>query len=473
MNFRKLLMCSITATLYLNSSATIKLHNTIGNHMVLQQESATIIKGKANPGEKITLKCSWEKKNFKTHCETDSTWSIKLQTPKGSFNKEWISLDGENHILLDDILIGDVWLCSGQSNMEMPLKGFPSQPVENSLELIMDSYQYKNLRLFEIPHRYSEIPEMECGGEWQISTPETAAEFSAIGYIFGSKLSASLNVPVGILLSSYGGSRIESWMTPESLEAFKEGIDYQKIADKPYRDAYKLYNGMIYPLLESNIKGVVWLQGSSNRWNAGCYASMLENMIKLWRNNWKNHLLPFYICNLTPNHYKKDVGFENARIIEAQIQVANKDSDVHVIPMSDLGKPKFIHFPKKREAALRVTASVLANTYGVKGIPAEAPIVDKIEYNEGKAFVYFKNANRGLVPMYQDIDCFELAGEDKIFHSANAMIDVHQRNRVIVSCNQVENPKYVRYAFSNWHVTMLYGNEGLPALPFRTDNIKF
>lgn len=452
--------------------AEVRLHASFGDHMVLQQQSVTMLRGTAGPGEKVTVRCSWEQDRHSVKAAADGNWQIPLTTPSGGFEPQWIEVKERNTVRIDDVLIGEVWLCAGQSNMEMPMRGFPSQPVEGSLAEIAASSQYRYLRLFDVPHTCAETPQTECGGEWQCSSPERVAMFSAVAYLFGRRLTEALNIPVGIIVSSYGGSRIESWMDAASIAKF-DPKDYIAKADKPYRDPCKLYNAMIAPLTGCTIRGVVWLQGESNRRNAHVYAPMLTELMSLWRDKWCNPNLPFIVCQIAPCPYNGEGELGAARLMEAQFKAVNSDAYAYMVGSSDIGAEKFIHFPKKDAVAERAFVSALANVYGFKGLPACGPTMEKVEYLEGKAVVHFSHADRGLVPTDRGIECFELAGKDLVFHPANARIGRKDRSTVEVECDAVPHPCAVRYAFSNWHRTNLYNCEGLPAYPFRTDSIRY
>ena len=454
------------------AGAEVRLHPTIGNQMVIQQNSVFKVHGKAAPGEKVRVKCSWTKGALSTSAGADSLWSVSVNVPEGSFDTQWIEVKGENTIFLDDVLIGDVWLCSGQSNMEMPMRGFPSQPVSGSLSEILESGKYKSLRLFDVGHKCSYEPLSECSGEWMAPNPSNVPFFSAVAYMFGSRLSLSIDVPVGIIVSCYGGSRIESWLSKEVISGFAPE-EYLAKADKPYRDPCTLYNAMIVPVMDTPIKGVVWFQGESNRKDAEYYAMKLTAMMDLWRKGWSAPELPFIICQIAPIPYHGQGELGAARLREAQYQAASADGHAYIVGVSDIGDEKFIHFPKKKEVAERVLASALVNVYGYEGLPASGPVFESVEYRDGKAIVRFKYAERGLIPSNKNIECFELAGQDGVYYPATATVGKKDRATVEVVSESVPETCNVRFAFSDWHCTNLYNCEGLPAIPFRTDHIKY
>lgn len=460
--------CMMHASVY----AEVRLHPLFGDCMVLQQQSVTMLRGQASPGKKVSVKCSWDRARQTTRVAADGSWQVAISTPSGGFDPQWIEIREANTIRLNDVLIGEVWLCAGQSNMEMPMQGFPSQPVEGSLSEISRAFRYKNLRLFNVAHSYAEAPQSTCGGEWMVCTPEHVATFSAIGYLFGRRLTEALDMPVGIIVSSYGGSRIESWLDAASIKKF-DPEDYIAKADKPYRDPCKLFNAMIAPLVGSSIRGVVWLQGESNRRNAHVYAPMLTELMALWRTLWQNLRMPFIVCQIAPCPYHGEGELGAARLMEAQYKAVNSDDHAYLVGTSDVGAERFIHYPDKKIVAERVFVSALANVYKIKGLPVSGPTMNRIEYGDHKAIVHFNHAGRGLVPTDRDITCFQLAGADLVFYPAKARIGRKDRTTVEVECEEVSHPCAVRYAFSNWHRVNLYNCEGLPAYPFRTDSIQY
>lgn len=458
--------------LALPTSATIRLHTLFTDHMVLQQQHRVPFAGTASPNEQITVRCSWLNEAMTTKADAEGHWQVNFTTPQATFTPQTIEIQGaDENLTLGDILIGEVWLCAGQSNMQMTLRGFPSQPVEGGLEEIAQAATYKKLRLFHVPAKYAETRQDHCKGEWTRSTPATASTFTAVGFVFGSRLSEAMDVPVGIISSAYGGSRIESWMDEATLAQFDKK-DYIPKADKPYRDPVKIYNAMIAPIEGFPLAGVVWLQGESNRRNAYVYADMLRAMIGLWRTQWQQPSLPFIICHIAPLPYNSIGELGGARVQEAQWQVTRTDKAAYLVGTSDIGDEKMVHYPKKRVVGERVLYSAMANVYKVEGIPTSGPTLDKVTFEKGKAIVRFAHAERGLTPINQPIHCFELAGEDLKFYPAEAKIG-KDRATVEVKAKEVTEPRYVRYAFTNWHQTNLADVYGLPAIPFRTDSIRY
>lgn len=451
--------------------AEVKLHPMFGSHMVLQNRSSIVLHGSATSGRPVSVRCSWEPDAHTVTATENGTWRVAIDTPESSFEPQWIEVRETNTIRLDDILIGEVWLCSGQSNMEMPMRGFPSQPVEGAAAEIAASMKHKGLRLFTVGRSCVETPQSECTGAWSRATPEQVAKFSAVAYLFGRRLTETLDVPVGLIVSSYGGSRIESWMDAETMAKF-DPKDYIAPADKPYRDPCKLYNGMIAPLTDYVIRGVVWLQGESNRRNAHVYAPMLRELMALWRRKWSQPELPFIVCQIAPCHTHDNIELGRVRIIEAQIQAVQKENHAWIVGASDLGDEHVVHYPRKDAMAERVFYSALVNVYGIGGLPSSGPMVSGVDYEAGRAIVHFDHAERGLNPLKENIAGFELAGADGIYHPATAHIGT-DRTTVEVSSTEVPTPCALRYAFADWHRINLYNHAGLPAFPYRSDTTDY
>jgi len=451
--------------------AEVKLHALFGSHMVLQNRSTIRLHGSADPGHRVIVRCSWEQNDRTTVAEKDGTWSLPILTPASSFDPQWIEVREKNRLRLDDILIGEVWLCSGQSNMEMPMRGFPSQPVEGAAAEIATSMKYKGLRLFTVGRSCVETPQSECHGTWSRAMPEQVAMFSAVAYLFGRRLTETLDVPVGLIVSSYGGSRIESWLDTETMAKF-DPKDYIAPADKPYRDPCKLYNGMIAPLTGYPVRGVVWLQGESNRRNAHVYAPMLRELMALWRRKWSQPELPFIVCQISPCPTHDGIELGRVRIMEAQLRAVQADRHAWMVGTSDLGDERVVHYPKKDAVAERVFFSALVNVYGIGGLPASGPTVARVEYSDGQAIVHFNYAERGLNPLKTEITGFELAEADGIYHPATARVGT-DRTTVEVASAEVPAPCALRYAFTDWHRIDLYNHAGLPAFPYRSDSVDY
>ena len=466
---KKFFLVALALMLASTSDAEIRLRSLFQSKMVLQQQQRVPLCGTADPNESITVTCSWLSEPMRTKADKEGAWCVELPTPAATSTPQTVEVAGRTEQLqLTDVLIGEVWLCSGQSNMQMGLRGYPSQPVEGALNELMQASKYKKLRLFRVGATYSNEVHSTCKGAWNYSQAETVGEVSAIGYILGSRLSEALDVPVGIISSAYGGTRIEAWLSPEVIATFDKA-DLGPKPNKEYQNPSVTYNTMIAPIEGFPLAGVVWLQGESNRHKPEVHAPMLRALMKQWRTAWQQPELPFIICHIAPLP-SKSTQFGGACIQEAQTQVVQSDAHAYLVGTSDIGDKHMVHYPKKIILGERVLCSALANVYGVAGLPKSGPMMESVRFDGKRAIVTFAHAERGLVPTGEAIRCFELAGEDLLFYPAEARVG-KKRATVEVTSEAVPAPRYVRYAFSNWHQTNLSDVYGLPAIPFRTDTL--
>ncbi|AZI26926.1 sialate O-acetylesterase [Pedobacter sp. G11] len=456
------------------ASATVKPASIFTDHMVLQQQSNVAIWGWAKPSTKVKIITSWNKENYSVTTDQNGKWKIKVATPVagGPYRIEFN--DGEK-LILNDVLIGEVWFCGGQSNMEMPMKGFKSQPIIGSNEKILKSAN-NNIRLYTVPR--SSITERQDNSKpsaWKQAAPETVSNFSATAYYFGSLLSEMLNVPIGIINDSYGGSSIEAWMSPEDLKAFPEvkipskGDTIKEVSRTPTT----LYNGMLYPVIGYGIKGAIWYQGESNYERPDRYEELFPAMVSSWRKNWDNGEFPFFYAQIAPYNYAQlppyHVGgkFNSAFLRDAQRKSLSKIPNSGMAVLMDIGEEKSIHPAGKKQGGERLAYLALAQTYGIKGFGALSPTYESLTIDKNKAVIKFQNIQNGLTSFGKELNLFEVAGTDKKFYPAKAAIT---GSSVTVTSEQVKNPVAVRYAFKDFVVGDLFGNDGLPVSSFRTDD---
>lgn len=462
------LACSIIA------SATVKPASIFTDHMVLQQQSNVALWGWAKPSAKVKISTSWNKENYVVAADQSGKWKIKVATPYAGGPYEMEFNDGEK-LVLKDILIGEVWLCGGQSNMEMPLKGFKSQPILGSNEIILKAAK-QNIRLYTVPRSsVTERQENSKPSEWKLSSPETVANFSATAYYFGMLLSEMLNVPIGLINDSYGGSTIEAWMSPDDLKAFPEvkiplkGDTIKEVSRTPTT----LYNGMLYPVVGYGIKGAIWYQGESNYERPDRYEELFPAMVKSWRAHWDNGEFPFYYAQIAPYNYAQlppyHIGgkFNSAFLRDAQRKSQSKIPNSGMAVLMDIGEEKSIHPANKKQGGERLAYLALAQTYGIKGFGAMSPAYESLTFEKNTAVVKFINVPNGITSFGKDLALFEIAGADKKFYPAKAII---KGSSVVVSAQEVKIPVAVRYAFKDFTTGDLFGNDGLPVSSFRTDN---
>jgi sialate O-acetylesterase len=449
------------------SKAQTKVSPLFSDDMVLQQNSNVAIWGEDKPNTKITVKASWNTENS-VQTDANGKWKVfvKTTTAGGPYTLE---IKGSETLNFKDVLLGEVWLASGQSNMEMPMKGFRGQPIEGSNELILKG-ENPNLRLITIKKSIKTEPTTDFEGTWKKATPETVKNFSAVAYMFAKKIQENTNVPVGIICSSFGGTRVEAWMDEQVLaEKNKElnAVDKQKEKDLNKNTASVLYNGMIHPIIPYGIKGAIWYQGESNRGNAEHYASLFSTMIDSWRKEWNLGDFPFYFTQIAPFEYKNKA--ESAYLREAQLQTMLTTKNTGMAVTLDIGEEFYIHPRKKAEVAERLALWALANTYNFKGINFSGPVYKSMKVEKDIVFLDFDYAKNGVANYGKELVNFTIAGEDKIFYPAKATIT---KGVLTVSSENVPNPVAVRYGWENFLVGNLYNTAGLPASSFRTDHWK-
>lgn len=444
------------------------------DHMVLQQQTEAPLWGKASPGATVTVTGSWDGRSVSARAGSDGNWRLAIPTPEAGgpyvirITENAARKAAVEALVLKDVLIGEVWLCGGQSNMEMPVKGFTGQPVDGSAEVIADSAD-DGLRLFTVKRDFSSEPKDDVSGSWTAASPATVREFSATGYFFGALLRKTLGVPVGLIMDCWGGSCIEAWMSKEALADFP---GYEKAPHirpgVPNRTPAVLYNAMIHPLVGYGMRGAIWYQGETNKEEPEQYVPLFRKMISQWRGEW-GYDFPFYFCQIAPYAYSI-IGEEvvnSAYLREAQLKVSLAEENVGMAVLMDAGLYRTIHPSQKRQAGERLAYQALAKTYGMAGIVADSPVPVSFEVQGEAMAVNFEGCDMWLYSPNIDPSNFTLAGEDRVFHPANAKIN---RKQVIVTSPEVPNPVAVRYAFENWVVGDLFGTEGLPVSSFRSDD---
>lgn len=467
MKIRRIITFAVCALLTTVARAEVKLPKMFGSNMVLQQQAECNLWGTATAHKTVKIKTSWNNREYKVQAAADGRWQAKIQTPAAG-GPYTITLNDGQETRLDNVLIGEVWICSGQSNMEMQMKGFKAQPVEGATDELLNC-EDAQLRLFTVKRNSQFAPVDTVSGAWQQADAASVRDFSATAYFYGKALRKNLHVPVGLIVVSWGGSACEAWMNADWLKAFptvKVPQSPDDISSKN-RTPTVLYNGMLRPLIGYTMRGAIWYQGEDNVNRAETYAGLLSTMIRGWRNDWQQGDFPFYYCQIAPYDYALiDWDFNSALLREQQAKVETMVDNCRMAVLMDAGLEYGIHPRKKRVAGERLALLSLANTYGMKGLPDFATYSSVefkgdtavVAFDRSKEWVYFNNGPKG--------ENFEIAGEDRVFHKAEAWVD---RNRVYVRSSEVKNPVAVRYGFKNWVEGDLM-HDGLPVSSFRTDN---
>lgn len=468
MKFRYLLLI-IFAIIVVKLQAQLQVFSVIGDNMVLQRNSLVNLWGKAAPNQKVTILASWNVQITNTIANDNGDWIVKLKTTNAGGPYTILISTKTEKLLLSNIMLGEVWLCSGQSNMEMPVEGFQDQPINGSADIIANADNSK-IRLYTVERAAETNPVSTCKGMWKTANPESVAKFSAVGYLYAKYITEKLHVPVGIICSSWGGSRIEAWMNKETLAKFPNALaqtTYEKTPDN--HRATLLYNGMISPIKNFTIKGALWYQGESNIINYYDYAALMQAMVAQWRNEFNVGEFPFYFVEIAPYTYPYPGSLNSALQREAQLKAVSLIPNSAMVCTIDLGDRDWIHPAEKNLIAKRLANTALAETYQLTGIKYKVPTFKSMEVKDSVMHVYFNNTPLGLTNFGKKVQCFELAGADNVFYPAKLTID---KMHAQIWSSKVKNPVAVRYAFSNFPETegFLYSSEGIPVPSFRTDN---
>ena len=451
----------------ISASAEIKLPAIFGDNMVLQQQSQAYVWGWAKANSSVRVTCSWNRESYVAKSDGNGYWKLKVRTPVASYTPHTVTISDGKPVSVKNVLIGEVWICSGQSNMEMPMKGFFDQPIEGGPEAIAHSNN-RGIRCFTVKKLSIATPQNDCLGTWEVANAQTVPNFTATGYFFARLLNQALDVPVGLIHTSWGGSRIEAWMTPESLEDIPEKPVPATEADIKVQNGTPtvLYNGMLKPLAGYGIRGAIWYQGESNREEPALYVKMFDKMVRSWREIWDVGEFPFYYCQIAPYNYGG--GLHSGYIREAQSKGLLTPNTGMAVLM-DAESPYCIHPPKKKDAGERMALWALAKTYGMEQVHYRSPEVKSVNIEGRVVIIDFDlfGSSTGLTTKGKELRNFKVAGKDKRFHEAKAALS---RNKVYVFSPHVPEPVAVRYCFDDTSATELFTVEGnLPVSSFRTD----
>lgn len=452
-----------SATLY----GEVKLPAIFSDNMVLQQKTEVAVWGTSAKNATVKVTTSWNSKSYSTRAGNEGKWKLKVSTPSAGGPYE-VTVSGDGKTLkFKNVMIGEVWVCSGQSNMEMPVKGYMSQPNLGSNEDIATSSN-PAIRLFTVKKASDLQPQDDFIGTWKNCEPENVSVFSATAYYFGLMLNRALNVPVGLINTSWGGTRIEPWMSEEGFKKF----DFVKLPDKNQTGNLSpqtptvLFNAMVNPMVGYGIKGAIWYQGESNRNEPDKYAQLLPGMVENWRSVWGVGEFPFYYVQIAPFDYGS-TGLNSAYLREAQLKASTAIPNIGMATTMDIGEKNCIHPADKKAGSYRLAYLALANTYGKTGFASAGPVLKEMKISGQLVKLTFNNADNGLTSYGKELSCFEIAGANKRFYPAEASII---SGGVTLFCPSVAEPVAVRYAFKDYIVGDLFNTEGIPASSFRTDD---
>ena len=465
---------SATIAVAQEKPTTLTLPSVVGSNMVLQHSTTVNIWGWAKPKATVKINPSWLglKKPLKVKADAEGFWTLPVQTQAAGFDAHTITIQAGKEVKeLTNILFGEVWLCAGQSNMEWSVRKTPDMKEE------LKNAANNNIRLYCTGRTHAATPQTEVPAQkkhktqWAVCNSKSLANFSAVGYGFGKELQETLNVPVGLIDASYGGTCVEGWLSAEYLvNNPKVATQAKKLKNKKWKNHISaLHNANIYPIRHTSIAGVIWYQGCSNVGN-NTYYYLLNELVKSWRLEFRNPEMPFYIVEIAPHTYQ---GVTGARIREAQARVAAKNKNCEIVITNDQNQiPGDIHPPKKAEVAHRLAQCALGGFYGKTTAEFRSPAYKSIEVEGNAIRVLFKNVPTTLVQKGEGrINGFQIGVKDPeneknlIFSLAEAKIE---GNTIVVSAEGVENPVAVRYCF-NEDMGNVFSAEGLPLGAFRSD----
>lgn len=441
-------------------NAQLRLSPIFSDHMVMQQKTDAPIWGWSWPGNEVTIKASWESEEIKVNAENSGAWKASLKTPEAG-GPYTVTIKSGDVIELKDVLIGEVWICSGQSNMEWNMNG----TIDGKEEV--PNANLPNVRMFQGKKMATDFPQVKGEGEWKTTTPENAQWFSAVGYFFGKKLNQQLNIPIGLINVSWGGTPADTWIPEEIILADAELSAANEKLRQDNRWPKKpgaVYNAMIYPLQPLQIAGAIWYQGEGNTAAPLAYKKMMEQLILSWRKGF-NKDFPFYYVQIAPFTYG-DV--ETGTLVrEQQVKMLTIPKTGMVVISDCVEDVKDIHPRYKKPVGERLANYALADTYGKTGIAYKTPVYNSMKIEKNKIRIMFDNASNGLISKGGEPTEFLIAGEDGKFVPAKAKID---GNTVVVSSKEIKSPVAVRFGWPNASVPNLFSKEGLPVSCFRTDD---
>lgn len=460
MKKNKFLLTILTLLMAVCSYSQLRLPAILSSGMVLQQNDSVSLWGWAGPSETVRVMTSWSSKTFTARATDMATWKLKIPTPAAG-GPHSITIVSRNKIVLSDILIGEVWVCSGQSNMEWSyFNGV--KDINDELPTALNS----NIRFFNVPKTASYTPQDDVKAQWTICDSNTIKSFSAVGYFFGKKLQKDLNVPIGLVNASWGGTPAETWTPMELVQMdipLKQAASQLNKVDWWPTGSGQAFNAMIYPLTNYTIAGAIWYQGESNTNTNSTYKQLFTTMIDSWRDSWHKQF-PFYYVQIAPYTYgNKNVG----ALLQEQQTLTMSHPNTGMVVITDLiDSVSNIHPSRKKPVGERLANWALAETYKKSGISYKSPQYVSMQVLKDKISLQISNASNGLVSTGKSISGFFIAGADQVWVAADAKIE---NDRIIVSSKQVKEPVQVRYGFGNTIIGNIASKEGLPLCPFRTD----
>jgi sialate O-acetylesterase len=479
---KKTMILAALALLSMGTQAKVRLPHILGDNMILQQQTDARLWGWAKPGRTVKVTTSWSKDVSTAKADKDGRWLLTVKTPAASYEPLSITFDDGDKLTLNGVLSGEVWVCAGQSNMEMPVKGFGNCPVEGYNDAVVTANDYKGVHYVKIPSIMRMEPQEDADCQWQVVSPQTVGEASATGYFFAQVVTKALDVPVGLIMANKGGTRVESWLTKENLEKYtQEPTDSAGIvAYKPEWDYHRAMlwgNGTFNPILKYTVKGILYYQGCSNVGDPGDqYSERMALLVRQWRAQFGLGELPFYFVEIAPYHYDNKDGDWGARLREQQYRASKIIPGSGMVCTNDLAYPyesTQIHPAQKKPVGQRLAFLALNKTYGMTAVGCQNMTFKDMRVVNDTIHIHVAD-DLGAISRFEDIQGFEVAGEDRIFHPAKAEHfwqpgGGYWDETIRITCPDVKQPVALRYCFKNFQIGNLKNAAGLPLVPFRTD----
>lgn len=493
MKLLKTLLIAAAAFMSLPCFAALELRQPCASGMVLQQNTDATLWGHADAGAEVTVTPSWSGRKYSVKADENGVWRTKVATPAASYTAYTIKVkSGKESLVLEDVLIGEVWFAGGQSNMEMPVRGFHNCPVEGYMDAVCQAPVHDRIRMYTERRRQSYTPEPDPQGEWAKADCNTVPNMSATAYFFARELNRMLDVPVGIICCAYGGTRVESWLPEATVASYgTEDLSHEAIeAMTHWERPFKMYNSMIYPIQGWTVKGFIWYQGCSNVGRHQTFVPRMEELIRLFRSHFgdEGSALPFYMCEIAPYQYgSADQIGVSPLLRAAQHQVAAETDNCEIIVTNDLVYPyefRNIHPCRKQPVGERLARMALGRDYGFGSIYNGYPHAVRVyrDHNQPKLlFVEFDNCPEGIGRL-DGIETLEVTNGDGTWHARTScsfnvgkkLMTIDVSDLIAVTCtgncancvNAKGETWAVRYGWGDFRPGNLFNNQGLPFVPF-------
>ncbi len=481
---KKILTILAITALTICSQAKVRLPHIICDNMVLQQQTDARLWGWTQAGKTVKVTTSWNNEVVSAKADKNGKWLVKVKTPKASYTPLSITFDDGEPMTIRNVVAGEVWVCAGQSNMEMPVKGFGMCPVKDYNHWIIESANHSGVRSVKIPSVMRSEPQEDAECEWRVCSPKTVGEFSATGYFFARLMHTALDIPIGLIEANKGGTRVESWLTKENLKKYtSDPTDSVAIAQKWPTDYHRSLlwgNGTFNPILNYTVKGILYYQGCSNVGDSGDqYSERMKLLVEQWRSQFGLGEIPFYFVQIAPWAYDDgDVnGISGALLREQQYKAAQMIPNSSLVCINDLVYPyeySQIHPAQKQPVGERLAYTALNRDYGFETIQYKSSSYKDMTIKNDTVFIHTQD-NYWCDAPFEQMEGFEIAGADKIFYPAQARHfwqpgGGYWDEAIIVTSPKVKQPVAVRYCFKNFQIGNVKNGGNLPLFPFRTDN---